>query len=318
MLLSIIVPVHNNKNTLSKCINSLVQQKINSHDVEVIMVENGSTDGSYELGKSISDRYDNVFLYKSENVGVSCARNVGLRHAKGDLIGFCDADDYFKDDAFRKVIHIYNKLSADTIVVGIEKENSKNRGNTRRIKIVSGDELIPHVLNDDNVMGSVCNKFYRREVIKDVLFNEGLSHCEDTYFNIQVLSTNKEARCALYLKPLYTYNPNPFSATRCVSGLFDCEDRLKYTVACKHILKDFALDKKEKRELGYAITRLSLECISEVYRSLDNKKWGNLLVDIRMNRSAYLILFMKYVSMHRVKTLVLASVAMIRYGIHSA
>ena len=94
--ISIIVPVHNATVTLDRCVKSIVEQSY--HDIECILIENGSTDDSLELCQSYAKKYSCIKVVVSEK-GVSGARNVGVSMSTGDIIGFCDSDDFFEADA---------------------------------------------------------------------------------------------------------------------------------------------------------------------------------------------------------------------------
>lgn len=99
-MLSVIVPVYNAKEFLPRCLDSLLNQGV--EDYEVICVNDGSTDGSLEILNGYAERYTNIIrIVNQTNGGVSKARNTGLGAAQGDVIAFCDADDYLVPNAYR-------------------------------------------------------------------------------------------------------------------------------------------------------------------------------------------------------------------------
>lgn len=100
MKYSIIVPVHNAESTITRCVESVVSQNV---DLQVILIENGSSDRSANECEILSQKYNCVEYYQSKLSGVSYARNIGLDKAEGDIIGFCDADDYYEPDCLEKV-----------------------------------------------------------------------------------------------------------------------------------------------------------------------------------------------------------------------
>ncbi len=100
-MISVIVPVYNTKAYLKRCIDSLLQQTY--QDMEIILVDDGSTDGSGELCDSYADRHESIRVLHKENGGSSSARNLGLDNARGDYIGFVDSDDYVDPDMYERL-----------------------------------------------------------------------------------------------------------------------------------------------------------------------------------------------------------------------
>ena len=98
---SIIIPVHNSNKTLDFCINSIIMQ--NYGNIECILIENGSSDNSRAKCIEYTKKYNNVLFKSTEIMGVSNARNLGLEIASGDIIGFCDADDFLENNAVSTV-----------------------------------------------------------------------------------------------------------------------------------------------------------------------------------------------------------------------
>ena len=103
MKYSIIVPVHNAESTITRCIESIVNQNVG---LQVILIENGSTDDSASVCEILSRKYDCVEYYQSKLSGVSNARNIGLNKADGDIIGFCDADDYYEPNSLNRMMKL--------------------------------------------------------------------------------------------------------------------------------------------------------------------------------------------------------------------
>lgn len=101
---SIIVPVYNVEKYIERCLDSLVNQTLK--DIEIIIVNDGSTDGSKEIIQKYLNKYKNIVYLEKENGGLSSARNYGIPYAKGEYIGFVDSDDYVEITMYEKM---YNK-----------------------------------------------------------------------------------------------------------------------------------------------------------------------------------------------------------------
>ena len=98
---SVIIPVYNVEKYIDRCLKSVISQ--NYDDLEIIVIDNGSTDGSGHICETYASQYDNISAYHIENHGVGPARNFGLSKAKGEFICFVDADDYLVGNLFSDV-----------------------------------------------------------------------------------------------------------------------------------------------------------------------------------------------------------------------
>lgn len=126
--LSVILPCYNVGKYLKKCIDSLLRCNIN--DVEIIMVDDGSTDDTSSIINDISNRYDNCHAYHKINGGVSSARNYGLRKASGKYISFIDPDDWVEPSIYIESIDIIETERADLVIFEYFEHSEKEHTNT--------------------------------------------------------------------------------------------------------------------------------------------------------------------------------------------
>lgn len=262
--ISIIVPVHNASKTLDACVKSIIEQDY--ADFECILVENGSVDNSAALCKEYSEKYSCVKFVISESKGASEARNLGLSLATGKFIGFADADDMLEPGSLRRVADEFQRNCDIAAVIGAffigwkvdEEIQKKYKG--LNAKKISPAGAIALTVGNDAVMGSVWNKYYRTEVIRNIKFDSELSYCEDTHFNVKVLSSMPEKYgISLIDTPLYCYMMNESSLTHQSENLYDAEGNLKYNVALKKILMECSLDKKCQSIVKKAICGLAID-----------------------------------------------------------
>lgn len=109
MKISVIVPVYNVENYLSTCLDSLLDQGLGVHEYEIILINDGSRDGSLDICNLYAKAHTNIQVYTQENQGVAMARNLGLSKAKGEWILFVDSDDYLcKKSLFYLFTHFCN------------------------------------------------------------------------------------------------------------------------------------------------------------------------------------------------------------------
>ena len=306
MKYSIIVPVYNAESTITRCIESIVNQNVG---LQVILIENGSTDDSASVCEILSRKYDCVEYYQSKLSGVSHARNIGLDKADGDIIGFCDADDYYEPDCLEKVSNIFEQHEIDIVYMALYIVNN-NTITLRAVKnerIINSFEAIDNVVCNPCVMGSVWNKFFRKEIIEGHRFSDELSYLEDGYFNVEILNDNKNIKIYLSKEPGYNYVENINSATNNYQKLFDENNKLKYVNALEKMLSLQGIRCKEKRYIKAAIFRVVVENIENPYVRKKPEIYNGLYYDIKKNYISYFSHLFSYDVKHKIKLLLIGS-----------
>lgn len=258
MKISIIIPVYNSERTICDCIESILDST-NFNEVEIILVDDHSSDDSWQICEKISKENHNVFLIQNTYKGVSSARNMGIKCSTGDIVGFCDADDHFEKGTIHKVVSLFEQHPDIDILVGsvcVLSGDSKDwlrRTRNKDFYLNESDEYVIRCLTDKAFMGSVCNKFYKKELLKNgIRFDPLLSYCEDTYFNIKIAKNNKNIRVLVCSFFCYIYYKNGISATSNNRNLFDEMGRLKYINSLMQIEEDFELNDRERAALNSA------------------------------------------------------------------
>ena len=107
---TVLVPVYNVEKFLRGCLQSLTEQTIGFENIEVVLVNDGSTDNSEAICREFADKYDNVFLYSKENEGLSKTRNYGLVRSHGKYIFFLDSDDKLRADTVKSVTDFFDTV----------------------------------------------------------------------------------------------------------------------------------------------------------------------------------------------------------------
>ena len=187
--LSIIVPVYNVEKYLERCIKSLLHQDLDKLEYEIVLVNDGSTDCSYEIAKGIKDQYDNVVLLSQDNKGLSVARNRGLEVARGKYIMFVDSDDFISFNIIGKLVSIadHNKLDLCFYRTAFEYGNGKYRVGPKQefsdYIVYEGEYLVLNGMKISSVWQSLFStKFLSYYGIK---FCEGIFH-QDVEFNYRL------------------------------------------------------------------------------------------------------------------------------------
>lgn len=192
-LISVIVPVYNVAEYIVKCLKTLADQTY--ENLEVIVVDDGSTDESGEICDAFANDYpDKVYVFHTENHGLSAARNVGLEHARGEYIGFIDSDDWAEPEMFEVLLRNLLDFDADLSSCGLKWDYHDGADavmKTEKVETCEKKEYFKHLITDESVYGYACNKLFKRSMIGDMRFNESLMSCEDIDFCVRYFSKCK-------------------------------------------------------------------------------------------------------------------------------
>ncbi len=180
-MVSIIVPVYKSKDTLKRCVESLLAQTV--EDTEMILVDDGSPDGSGELCDKLAEGDSRIRVIHKENGGVSSARNAGIEAAKGEYLLFADSDDYVEPDMVEKLL---SSIGDDDIAICGFHHHYQGRDIVRIPEVPgqSGEENFL-ALYGEGFLNMPWNKLYKRELTG--CFDESLSLGEDLLFNLDYL-----------------------------------------------------------------------------------------------------------------------------------
>ena len=185
IIISVIVPFYNVEEYLEECLESIRNQTYTN--IEVILVNDGSTDGSKEICERFCEQDIRFKLVTQENQGASVARNRGVKESIGEYIMFVDSDDVIKDNI---VEVLFSYMKSDVDIVECESTRCKEEllENTPVNIIFEGEstEAIIKSIEYKEVKYCPFTKLYRRELIEKVPFLEGVIY-EDVYTGINLL-----------------------------------------------------------------------------------------------------------------------------------
>lgn len=204
MDLTVIIPIYNTGKYLDECIQSL---DLEHNDIEVILVDDGSTDDSYSIAKQYSS--ETVKLFSKPNGGVSSARNIGLRQATRKYIMFLDSDDKFIKTWATKIQSI---LETDCDIAYFSKKISRYYSNFELLKLLLGQ--------GEFVYSGCCSKLFKRDLIVNngIFFNNKIINGEDLLFNIACLNYSKKQ--IFIPESFYLYRQNLQSLTHSSNEYF--------------------------------------------------------------------------------------------------
>lgn len=216
---SIIVPVYNAQNTIKRCCDSILHQTI--ADIELIIVNDGSTDNSLAICQEIKNNDHRVKLINIPNSGPANARNVGIQQARGEYIGFVDADDYIDKNMYKNLYIAATKDTSKSVDIAMCAFYEVRNAETNLVKqsvqaelpagvILNNTEIITHLISKYynggmNGVGSLCNKIYRRTFLTEnkLLIDISFVRAEDHWFNFECFI---KCQSFIYLaEPMYSY-----------------------------------------------------------------------------------------------------------------
>lgn len=232
-IISIVIPVYNVKEYLSKCLDSLYQQ--NDSSLEVILVNDGSTDSSLAICEEYARKYPNTILLNKENGGLSDARNEGTAIATGEYIYFLDSDDWLAPNAIKTLYDFAIEHNCEVTQGGFYYAYNDYLIYDARYKkpfVVDRNKAMLLLIKNDYIKNFVWGKLYKTEIVKRYQFPYG-KYFEDSYW--QHLIMNEVTNYGIVPTPLYYYRQRSSG----ISGVFSIknldllygyEERLKYII----------------------------------------------------------------------------------------
>ncbi len=278
MRYSVIIPVYNEKETICRCLDSIIPQL--PKDSELLLIDDGSNDGTEKICFDYAVRFPQIKLLTKQNGGVSSARNLGLDNAAGEYVLFVDADDavtsnYFTvlDDALKDNpdLVFFKKLRMEKIK---DRSYKRNRDYTISDK-KNGCRFLSECLLKQE-LNLITSKAFRRDIIEKngLRFDERLEIGEDKVFSFAFSLQAKNVRTvSARIYCLYTDDPASLSRKK---RAHLCESVILEHELLFSILKDSSLSEKEKscyvRAISYSFHRGAYTVAAELRKFDINKK----------------------------------------------
>lgn len=281
-IISIIVPIYNVENYLSHCLESIQNQTFK--DFECLMIDDGSTDNSYEICKRFAQSDSRFIAIHQDNQGVSAARNAGISMARGSYISFIDGDDYIHPQMIQILYHYLSKEPACNFsMINFQTTYDIPPANYDLIQLenlhtrfISRDELFSGLFGSTAPINillfyAVHCKLYRRETIGNTLFRDFVLSQDSEYNSRLYLKCKK----AIYIDaPLYFYVQRDSSAIHQKYNINQC-NRIKVYHACWHnIPNDMTIIKSQALERLYKFmvnTRYNIRNTNNNLKSYTNQ-----------------------------------------------
>lgn len=281
MKISIIVPVYNSARYITECIESLLQQTYKNY--EILLVDDCSTDESLQICKDRAKSNPSIsIIHLKKNGGVSIARNIGVRYAKGEYITFVDSDDYVANDFIEKLLSPLSTMNYDMILSGaiyFRGDGEVYHKETLRTRKWLMNEKYWLDFIQQPLITSPWAKLYKRKIIQEegLIFDEALSLGEDRDFNIEYSQKIRSAYSMEYSGYFYRYGDGYSLTNKIHKDKF--KNDLIYWSKIHKILGDVGLEYQEHR-LFYIIVDNFL---------LSKKRYGIVHAWVELKKVEYLI-----------------------------
>ncbi len=217
-IVSVIIPTFNTGDYLNRCLNSVTLQTYKN--LEIIVVDDGSAEETHKICDEWAKKDKRIKIIHKQNGGVSSARNIGLDKCTGKYVMFIDADDYIDNSMIEKMLNkiegydcVYCKyiLKCKNSNIYINEFNIKNLNNADRLKYFIGNKskLKNNMLYKNSIMGSNWRILFRKDLTKNIRFDENLKYSEDFVFIMEILQ--KQPQINYLDEYLYYYCENEIS-----------------------------------------------------------------------------------------------------------
>ena len=204
-LISVVVPVYKVEDYLGRCVDSLLAQTY--ENLEIILVDDGSPDGSGKICDAYAERDSRVRVIHKENGGLSSARNAGLDIAQGEYVGFVDSDDWMDEHTYEWFMDMM--LQEDLKLVCAGRYDYSSWTGEKKVglcpvkrEIISGEEMARRIFTWNNVDSAAGDKLYHRSLFQDIRYPIGVVS-EDIPVTYRVAL--RADRVGMLDKPVYYY-----------------------------------------------------------------------------------------------------------------
>lgn len=285
-VVSVIIPVYNVATYLARCLGSVVRNTY--HELEIICVDDGSTDQSLEILRRYEEEDARIIVITKENGGVSSARNAGLRAASGDFIAFVDSDDFIHPQYFELLLQTQKQTSADLVVCDYQSIKEDDRQTDFSKQQFDAATIIPlnrkAFFQKHLYRSYVWSKLFRREIVSEVSFRDGIRYAEDAVFVAEVWEKSPNIKSSFISAKLYAYFDREGSLVHTVeessrlliAKLFAekaadsheneqiyLEQAVRRLLACRYMTAYILPDKTIEQESNIYLK----QCTKQVYRS---------------------------------------------------
>lgn len=234
---SVIIPVYNTEDFIEECIESIMHQKMDKNRIQVLLINDGSTDQSDVVCKKLQKKYHNIeYIYKS-NSGVSDTRNIGINKAEGKYIMLLDSDDYISKYTIKRLIRFFDKhydeIDLVTYPIYWDREGSISLHSRYSEKNYDKGTGIYFLDEYPHLNQSTVNIIFKNEFENNPLYDTTMKLSEDQNFNTGLLMKKNKIGYVKHAKYFYRRHGSSVSQTRnnpyyCFEDIMSYNENLLY------------------------------------------------------------------------------------------
>lgn len=272
-LISVVIPVYNVKDYLERCVESVCGQTYKN--LEILLIDDGSTDGSGELCDKLAQRDNRITVIHKENSGVSATRNIGLELATGELIAFVDSDDWLDATMYETLYTLMWEQNAEVACCNYRRVMGEEIADysDNRVRVYYGTELLNTYITGHEkcfITPTVWNRLYRREVFEGLQFPL-MKKYEDYMISVQIFSKIKKG--VVTNRAYYNYYMRPTSLSHEVMNEEDVAAFIYASQMQNQVIEEQLCNKsRESNYFKYDCILLSMYCKAVENNTKDNCK----------------------------------------------
>lgn len=193
-MVSVIIPVFNTENYIDECIQSIINQTYNFNKIQIILINDGSVDNSYNICLEYKEKYKNIVLINKKNSGVSDSRNQGIKIASGKYIMILDSDDYISNNCIQELVNFMENNDVDISAYYLTNfiESTKKFISHFRNKSYSSGTGIYEVDEYPYISQATVNIIFKNKKNNNIYYDTTMSIAEDEKFNTEIIMQRKK------------------------------------------------------------------------------------------------------------------------------
>ena len=242
--ISVIIPVYNTEKYINDTLDSVLGQTFN--DFEIICVNDGSSDNSLKILKQYANKDQRIKVFDQANSGVSKTRNYAFEHANGKYIYYLDSDDVIHPQLLEICYNMAEKHQADVLSFGYESFSDNQspvfeKINENEISLFKVDNFVSKITarGEIKINYNIWSKFFRKDILKDIKFDEDINLAEDVLHTFSV--AKKNPKTFIFNTKLYKYR---ICKTSLSHGGYNVKQIISYSKCVKSIVDMFSDDEK--------------------------------------------------------------------------
>lgn len=284
--ISVIIPIFNAEKYLEDCLNSIIGQK--RVRIEIILVDDGSTDGSLAIAKKYKENNGCIKIYRTNHKGPGGARNLGVRHAKGEYIAFVDADDVLVNGIYRRMLRSARSNNAEVCICNAARFDSRKKWESDlHDKVFKNYKICTHITENSTLIYDTCcwnklidRKLYKREKLS---FPEGVVY-EDIPFNAKLhMKCNKTVMIA---ETGYLWRRREEQNNQSITQHYYTEKNINDRLSAAKSIADYLLSDKSventlKETVKYKLLETDLRIVLDAVDHMSEEQCKKVFFEIR-------------------------------------